>query len=108
MIVRGAFNHLLRPGLRRDFRDSYRQHAEEYNRYLRVVEPVSFIDPAMSDKFIFVDDEFALGFEISKKMMEDDLYRRANQNAKWLGRSTRLTQEYRASELRRDLHRSTG
>jgi len=123
MVVRGAFNHLLRPGLRRDFRDSYRQHAEEFSRYLRMgtqdraevetvaiaglprmilrgeVEPVTFIDPAMSDKFIFVDDEFALGFEISKRMMEDDLYNRANQNAKWLGRSTRLTQEFRSGEL---------
>lgn len=123
MIVRGAFNHLLRPGLRRDFRDSYRQFADEYSRYLRVgsqdraeveavaiaglprmvrrgeVEPVAFIDPAMSDKVVYVDDEFALGFEISKRMMEDDLYNRANQNAKWLGRSTRLTQEYRGSEL---------
>ncbi|KKL69220.1 hypothetical protein LCGC14_2117180, partial [marine sediment metagenome] len=23
MLVRGAFNHILRPGLRRDFRDAY-------------------------------------------------------------------------------------
>ena len=36
---------------------------------------------------------------ISKKLMEDDLYGRANQNAKWLARSARLTQEYRAAAL---------
>jgi hypothetical protein len=123
MITRGAFNHLLRPGLRRDFRDSYQQHVEEYSQFLKVgtqdraeveavalsglprmilrgeVEPVVFIDPAMSPKVTYVDDEYALGFEVSKRMMEDDLYRRANQNAKGLGRSSRLTQEYRAAEL---------
>ena len=123
MIVRGAFNHLLRPGLRRDFRDSYMAHSEEFSRYLRTggqdraeveatalsglprmvlrgeVEPVSFFDPVLSDKFTFVDDEYALGFEISQRMVEDDLYNRANQNAKWLGRSARLTQEYRSAEL---------
>ncbi len=123
MIVRGAFNHLLRPGLRRDFRDSYMQFPEEFSSYLQVgsqdraeveavaisglprmtlrgeIEPVAFLDPEQSDKFVFTDDEFALGFGISKKMIEDDLYDRANQNAKWLGRSARLTQEFRAAEL---------
>jgi len=123
MLVRGAFNHALRPGLRRDFRDNYQSHKEEYPQFLNVgtqdraeveavavsglprmvvrgeVEPVTFLDPVMSDKVTFVDDEYALGFAISKRMMEDDLYGRANQNAKWLGRSARLTQEYRAAAL---------
>jgi len=123
MLVRGAFNHALRPGLRRDFRDNYQSHKEEYPQFLNVgtqdraeveavavsglprmvvrgeVEPVTFLDPVMSDKVTFVDDEYALGFAISKRMMDDDLYGRANQNAKWLGRSARLTQEYRAAAL---------
>lgn len=123
MIVRGAFNHLLRPGLRKDFRDEYQAYAEEYSRILRTgsqdraeieavtmaglprmtrrgeAEPVSYIDPVLSDKFIFVDDEFALGFSVSKRTMEDDLYSKAKQNAKWLGRSARLTQEYRCADL---------
>lgn len=123
MIVRGAFNHLLRPGLRRDFRDQYDQHEEEYSQFLqtgsqdraeveatamsglpRMVrrpesEAVTYVDPQMSDKFIFVDDEYALGFIVSQRMMEDDLYNKANQNSRWLGRSARLTQEYRAAAL---------
>ena len=127
MIVRGAFNHLLRPGLRRDFRDSYMQFPEEFSTFLNVgtqdraeveavaisglprmplrgeIEPVSFLDPEQSDKFVFTDDEFALGFGISKKLMEDDLYGRANQNAKWLARSARLTQEFRAAEFLDDV-----
>lgn len=123
MLVRGAFNHALRPGLRKDFRDSYQGFTEEFSRYLSVgtqdraeveavaisglprmvargeVEPITFLDPIMSGKVTFIDDEYALGFAVSKRMMEDDLYRKANQNAKWLGRSARLTQEYRAAAL---------
>jgi len=123
MIVRGAFNHLLRPGLRRDFRDSYTQFPQEYGSFLKVgsqdraeveavtlsglprqvargeVEPITYIDPVMSDKVIFIDDEFALGFQISKRTVEDDQYGKANQNSKWLGRSVRLTQEFAGAEL---------
>lgn len=123
MLVRGAFNHLLRPGLRRDFRDEYDQHEEQYPAFLNTgnqdraeveavaiaglprqvkrdeAEAVTYVDPEMSDKVTYVDDEFALGFAITKRMMEDDLYGKANQNSRWLARSVRLTQEYRAAEL---------
>src|SRR5690554_5493988 len=123
MLVRGPFNHLLRPGLRRDFRDSYESFPEEFGMYLDVenldraeeervaisglgrmvrkgeIEPITYIDPVQSDKYVYVDDEFALGFIISRRMMEDDLYGRANQNSKWLGRAARLTQEYLGASL---------
>lgn len=123
MLVRGAFNHLLRPGLRKDFRDSYDQYPEEYPSFLETgsydraeleataiaglprmvkrgeVEPVTFVDPAMGDRYIFIDDEYALGFAVSQRLMEDDQYGKANQNAKWLGRSARLTQEYLGASL---------
>ncbi len=63
------------------------------------VEPVTYVDPVQSPKITFIDDEYALGFQISKRMMQDDQYNKANQRAKWLGRSVRLTQEYRAAAL---------
>ncbi len=123
MITRGPFNHLLRPGLRTDFRDSYQQYPEEYSRYLKSgtldraeeervaisalgrmarkddIGQISYIDPTMSPKVTYADKEFALGFMVSKRMMEDDLYGRANQNAKWLGRAARLTQEFEGAAL---------
>lgn len=123
MLVRGAFNHFLRPGLRPDFRDSYQEYSEEYSRYLKTgnqdraeieavtlsglprqvlrgeSEAVTYIDPVMSDKVVYIDDEYASGFIVSKRMMEDDLYNKAKQNAKWLGRSVRLTQEYLGAAL---------
>ena len=123
MQVRGAWSHMLRPGLRRDFRDSYTSFPEEFGMYLNVggldraeeervavsglgrmvqkgeVEPITFIDAVMSAKVTYVDDEFALGFMVSRRLMEDDQYGRANQNAKWLGRAARLTQEFLGGAL---------
>lgn len=123
MHVRGAFNHLLRPGLREDFRDSYESFPEEYGLFLLSgtqdraeveraaisglgrmsqigeIEPIPYVDAKMSDKYTFVDDEFGLGFQISRRMVEDDQYDRASQNAKWLGRAARLTQEYQAAAM---------
>ena len=123
MEVRGAWNHMLRPGIRADFRDSYQSFPEEFGMYLTVesldraeeervavsglgrmvrkteIGQITYVDAVMSDKYTFVDDEFALGFMISRRLMEDDLYGRANQNAKWLGRAARLTQEYLGGAL---------
>ena len=91
MEVRGAFNHLLRPGLRRDFRDSYDQFPEEYSQILRVgsqdraeveavnvaglprmpsrgeSEPVTYLDAVQGDKVVYVDTEFALGMIPSRE-----------------------------------------
>ncbi|MEE8113327.1 MAG: hypothetical protein V3T23_03125 [Nitrososphaerales archaeon] len=122
MIVRGAFNHLLRPGLRSDFRDDYMSFESEYDGILRtgtldraeleattisglprqVVLPegesYTILDPELADKIVYTDTQFGMGFSISQEMMEDDLYDRANQSAKWLARSTRLIQEYQTAD----------
>ena len=122
MHVRGAFNHLLRPGLRDDFRDTYMSFETEYDGVLRtgtmdraeveattlsglprqVVlpegEPYSILDVTLADKIVFTDTQYGVGFSISQMMMEDDLYGRANQSAKWLARSTRLIQEFTTAD----------
>ena len=118
MHTRGAFNHLLRPGLRRDFRDSYNSFEEEYSSIIRVGnmdraeiemttmsglprmvilgegEAYLFVDAELAPKITKTDTEYGLGFGVTKNMMEDDLYGKANQSSRWLGRSVRLTQEY--------------
>ncbi len=123
MIVRGAFNHLLRPGVRRDFRDAYTAFPEEFGMFLSVenleraeeervaisglgrmvqkgeIASITYVDPVQSAKVTYVDDEFALGFQISRRMIEDDQYGNASQNAKWLGRAARLTQEFLGGAL---------
>lgn len=123
MHVRGAFNHLLRPGLREDFRDSYESFAKEWPGFLREGnldraeleattisglprqvelgegEAFTIVDAKLAAKITYTPDQYGLGFSVSKDMMEDDLYGKANQNAKWLGRSANLTQEYKAADL---------
>ena len=123
MIVQGAFNLLFRPGLRKDFRDNYQQYAVEYTNYLkssttsmpeqaatimtglnRLVERgdgerITYMDPKIGPKVMGVDKEFAGGFIISRRTVEDDQYGKANQGAKWLANAARMTYEYRAAAL---------
>jgi len=123
MVVQGAFNQLFRPGLRRDFRDEWDQWEPEYTQFLKVEnttepehratimtglnrlyergdgEPIIYEDPKMGPQVVGVDKEFAGGFMITKRTVEDDKYGKANQGAKWLGRAGRLTMEYRAAAL---------
>ena len=126
MIHRGQIAPLLRPGLRKDFRDSYNEYPVEYNMYLKEgtmdraeieamtmsglprqpargeVEPVTYFDPEFSPKTIYTDVEYASGMSVSRRSIEDDQYGKANQKAKYLGRSTRLTQEYEAAAFLED------
>lgn len=120
MIVQGAFNLLFRPGLRADFRDSYDMWEPEYPQYLKTGtmdgevrattmaglsrlyergdgEPIIYEDPKIGPQVIGVDKEFAAGFMISRRTVEDDKYGKANQGAKWLAHAARMTMEYRAA-----------
>lgn len=124
MIVEsGPFNLLFRSGLRRDFRDEYNVYEPEYPQFLQTgtmdgpeieasaisgmrlllergdLEEITFEDPKMAGKVIGVDKEFALGFAISRKTVEDDKYKKANQASKWLAHAARLTSEYRSAAL---------
>jgi len=123
MLAQGAFNVLFRPGLRNDFRDTYQDFETEYDQFLKTgsmdlpemsatiiagpnrlyergdLEPVTYEDPKIGPKVMGVDKEFALGFAISRKAVEDDQYSKANDAAKWLARAARLTYEYRAAAL---------
>lgn len=123
MVTVGAWNLLFRPGLRDDFRDSYQEFEVEYSSYLKTDtmnlpeqqatiitglsrlierydgEPVTYEDPKIGPKVVGVDKEFALGFALTRRVVEDDQYQKANQAAKWLGHAARLTMEYRSAAL---------
>lgn len=132
MIVQsGSFAPLFRPGLRRDFRDSWDEYEPEYPMYLNVSkssdvehraaiitgmnrliergdgEPLTYEDPKMSPIVAAVDKEFALGFIISRRTVEDDQYGKANQSAKWLAHAARMTYEYRGAALLDDAFTGT-
>lgn len=123
MLVQGSFNALFRPGLRKNFLDDYQLYEPEWSSFLktgtmdlpeiratiitgfsRLVErfdgePVTFDTPIQGPVVMGVDREFALGFAISRKTVEDDQYGKANQSAKWLSQAAQLTQEYRSAAL---------
>lgn len=121
MITEGAFNLLFRPGLRADFRDEWDRYPPEYPMFLRGGtmdkpemaatimtgpsrllergdgEPITYEDAIIGPKVMGVDKEFALGFQLTKRTVEDDQYGKANQAAKWLAHAARMTQEYRSA-----------
>lgn len=123
MLVQGAFNLLFRPGLRRDFRDQFQQYPVEYTSYLkhetttlaeqsatiitgpnRLVERgdgerITYMDPKIGPKVMGIDKEYAGGFMVSRRTVEDDQYGKANQGAKWLANAARMTYEYRSAAL---------
>lgn len=123
MITQGAFNLLFRTGLRKDFRDEFNMYPPEYPMYLKQGtmdgpeieaaimtglkrflergdgESVTYEDPVMGPKVVGVDKEFALGFIITRRTVEDDKYKKANQASKWLAHAARMTYEYRSAAL---------
>lgn len=123
MITQGAFNLLFRPGLRKDFRDTYVEYDPEYTAFLKTGtmdlpemsatimtgpsrflergdgEPVTYEDAKIGPKVMGIDKEFALGYMLTRKTVEDDQYGKANQGAKWLARAANLTKEYRSAAL---------
>lgn len=123
MEVMGAFNLLLRPGLRKNFLDEWDRFDPEYPQFLKTDtttlpeqaatimagpnrlyelgdgEPITYEDPVIGPKVMGVDKEFGLGMSVSKKTMEDDQYGKANASAKYLAHAGRMTSEYRSAAL---------
>jgi hypothetical protein len=58
---------------------------------------VTYEDPKIGPKVVAVDKEFALGFMISRRAVEDDKYGKGNQASKWLANAAAKTKEYRAA-----------
>jgi hypothetical protein len=131
MIVQGAFNLLFRPGLRKDFRDTFQNFDPEYPMFLKVGttstpeqsatimaglnrlyergdgEAITYDVPKMGPKVMGVDKEFGSGYIVSRKTVEDDQYGKANQASKWLAEAARLTMEYRSAALLDDAFTGT-
>lgn len=121
MITQGAFNLLFRPGLRKDFRDAYDKYEPEFPNFLKQEttdkaeqaatimtgpsrlyergdgEPITLEDPKIGPKVMAVDKEYAGGFGLTRRTVEDDQYGKANQASKWLANAGQMTKEYRAA-----------
>lgn len=123
MNVQGAYNLLFRAGLRSDFLDEWQQWEPEYSQYMKESttdepeqsatiiaglsrlyergdgEPITYDSAKMGPKVMGIDKEFAAGFMLTRKTVEDDQYGKARQLAKGLAHAALMTKEYRSAAL---------
>jgi phage major head subunit gpT-like protein len=116
-IVRGQMAFLLAPGLNLETYGKYRERPEQYRRYVTVkdskkayeesqaisglgplakkgeLETTILDEPFKLGGVRFIHETFALGFAVSKEMMDDDQYGAMRDLAGELGRSSRFTAE---------------
>lgn len=114
---------LARPGLRKDFQDTYNLWEPIYSQYLRVgthdspeisattitgpnrlvlsgeASPVVYQELKSGPKVMAVDKTYKGGFWLSKEAIMDDKYGKLNQGSKWLAEAARLTQEFASNAL---------
>jgi len=131
MIVSSGFNLLFRPGLRKDFRTEYNMYEPEWMQFLKAGttsdeegsatifayinrlyergegEPFIFTQPKIGPKVMWVNKEFAGGYQITKRAVLADKYNVLKTGAKQLARAAQLTKEYRAGGFLDDLFTGT-
>jgi hypothetical protein len=131
MQVQGAFNLLFRSGLRKNFLDEWDQYEPEFNQFLvesstdmpeqsatiiaglsRLYErgdgeAITYDEAKMGPKVMGVDKEFAGGFMLTRKTVEDDQYGKAKQLAKGLAHAAAMTKEYRSAAFLDDAFNGT-
>jgi phage major head subunit gpT-like protein len=121
MINTSNFAELLEPGLRKIYGDSYNDYPEEYSKVFAVdsssknkeydqeistlgLVPVktqgsgiSYSDPSEGYKKTYTHTAYGLGFQITRELWEDALYRNIKAMPSALARSVRQTVEYLAA-----------
>ena len=131
MQVQGSLSPLFRPGMDKNFRDQFQLFEKQYTNFLKVGnmdmpeiratiltgfnrlveigdgEGITYDTLKMGNVVQGVDREFGLGFMVTRKTVEDDLYGKANSGAKYLAEAAQLTMEYRAAALLDDAFTGT-
>jgi len=115
--VSGAFAALLAPGLKKVYFQGYNSWPEEYTKITNVDNserafeqdltvaglgqvpqldentPISYDDPIQGNLVTYTHTMFGLGFRVTKKMVQDDLYNVMKRMSKALARGSRQTIE---------------
>jgi hypothetical protein len=114
---------LARPGLMKDFKDSYEKFALTYPMYFKVGttdkpevfgvtqagpnrllqaregEPVTYMEVVTGPKVGAVDKTYKGGYFITKEAIDDDGYGKLNKGASWLAEAAQYTKEYTSAAL---------
>lgn len=124
--VNGSFGRLLEPGLRKIFMETYKEKAEQYSKVFNVqtsnkaietdlrmggfglwekkdsAGSVQYQDMVDPQALQYIHEEFASGFQIERKLVDDEQYNVMAKRAKALGRAARATIETKAAKVLND------
>jgi len=114
-MARAGFSHLLYPGLNQAYLLAFNEYPSEYDRFLNIdssskskeedliiagfgllqkktegTQPYYDV-MKMSDKREYVHDTYALGYEVTEELMEDELYNKIPQASKCLATAVKQT-----------------
>jgi phage major head subunit gpT-like protein len=123
MLQSANFGRLLEPGLRKVFFNTYKEIGEQYSKVFKVetsnkaietdlrlggfglfekkdsAGSVQFQDPTGSATLQYIHEEFASGFTIERKLVDDEQYNQINKYSSNLGRAARATIETHAATV---------
>lgn len=123
MLQSQAFGRLLEPGLRKIFMETYQEIPAQYTKVFNVQNSTKAIetdlrmggfglwekkDSAGSVQYQdtvdplalqYIHEEFASGFTVERKLVDDENYNQINKMAKALGRAARATIETKAATI---------
>lgn len=122
-LLEGQFGRLLEPGLRKIFFETYNEIPEQYSQVFNVqtstkaietdlrmggfgmwekkdsAGSVSFQDVPNPQALQYIHEEFASGFTVERKFIDDEQYNQIGKWTKALGRAARATIETQAASV---------
>lgn len=124
MTIQSAhFGRLLEPGLRKVFMETYKEKAEQYSKVFNVqnsnkaietdlrmggfglwdkkdsMGSVQYQEPTDTQALQYIHEEFASGFSVERKLVDDEQYNQISKMGKSLGRAARATIETKAASV---------
>lgn len=123
MLQQQQYGRLLEPGLRKIFFNSYQDIPEQYSKIFNVqtstkaietdyrmggfglfekkdsAGAIKYDDPTGTQALQYVHEEFAKGFTVERKLVDDEQYNQIGKMSAALGRSARATIETRAADV---------
>jgi phage major head subunit gpT-like protein len=123
MLQSAQYGRLLEPGLRKVFFNTYKEIGEQFSKVFKVetsnkaietdlrlggfglfekkdsAGSVTFQDPTGSQALQYIHEEFASGFTVERKLIDDEQYNQINKMSSNLGRAARATIETQAATV---------
>jgi phage major head subunit gpT-like protein len=123
MLQQANYGRLLEPGLRKIFMETYAEIPEQYSKVFNVqtsnkaietdlrmggfglfekkdsAGAVKYEDPTDTLPLQYIHEEFAKGFSVERKLIDDEQYNQINKMSAALGRAARATIETKAADV---------